>query len=98
MKVLICAYLSLLIFSFLFYKLNDNKRALFKSIQAKVNKLNEQKKRKLKITSNIFIFIAILILAIFNNSDIIAGLIIGLLFSIKDICFSQNHIENDLKK
>lgn len=93
----IWAYLSTLLFSFLFYKLNHIKPQLFQKVQIKINNLSEKKKRRLGIIANILFLIIIFILPIFNDSDIIAGLIIGFLFSFKDICFNNNVIEYALK-
>ncbi|MEG2057972.1 MAG: hypothetical protein RRZ84_08715 [Romboutsia sp.] len=41
------------------------------------------------------ILATIIILHLFVYINIISGLTIGFLFAFQDICFSDNHIEND---
>lgn len=95
--LVVYVYLSLIMFSFLFSKLNDDKFELFKSIQTKTNNFGEEKRRKVKRNFNILIVVIAFILPIFNLSDIISGFIIGFLFALIDICLSENPIENDWK-
>ncbi|MEG1312360.1 MAG: hypothetical protein RSD47_10190 [Romboutsia sp.] len=94
--IVVVAYLSIIVFGFFFYKLDYRRIRLFKRVQIKINTLSEKKKHKLKKTTNILIFIIMFILPLFNDNDIVAGLIIGLLFSIQDVCFSKNVIEEAL--
>ena len=45
------------IFSYLFYWLNNSKLGLFKSIQRKIDTLNEKKKRNLNLFTNILLIV-----------------------------------------
>ncbi|MEG1132537.1 MAG: hypothetical protein RSD77_09470 [Romboutsia sp.] len=87
-------YLALVVFNFLFYKLNA-KLGLFKSVQLRINALGEKNKYKLKKRYTMLILATIIILHLFVYINIISGLTIGFLFAFQDICFSDNHIEND---
>lgn len=87
-------FLSLAIFNFLFYWLNCSKLKSFKTIQNKIDTFNEKKKRRIKAI--IFILITTifpLILLMLNMSIITIGFIMGILASVRDICFRDTFIE-----
>lgn len=90
---IISCSLSLLIFSYLFYWLNCSKLGLFKQIQSKTDTLNEKKKNKLKLITNIFMIIIIFFLLIININYIMIGFIIGVIISFRDMCFRDTFID-----
>lgn len=71
------------------------KYKLFKSIRSKTNNLNEKRKRILSFISYVVIILIYAIMQSINISFIIQGLIFGVLFSIRDICF-ENNLEEQL--
>lgn len=81
--------LSMLLFNFLFNKLNY-KYDLFKGIQSKVNNLDEKRKGNLRLISFILIFPIYEIMIRMGLSNIIQGLVLGLLFSFRDIFLKKN--------
>lgn len=93
LSLLISTFLSIIIFSYLFYWLTNSKLRLFKLIQNKIDTFNEKKKRKIKVFSFMLIVLIAFFLPLLNLSDIIAGLIIGILISFRDICFKNTFIE-----
>lgn len=66
------------------------KYKLFKSIRSKINNLNEKRKRILSFISYVVIILIYATMQSINISFIIQGLIFGVLFSIRDICFENN--------
>lgn len=71
------------------------KYKLFKSIRSKINNLNEKRKRILSFISYVVIILIYATMQSINISFIIQGLIFGVLFSIRDICF-ENNIDEQL--
>lgn len=100
---LISVFLSIIIFSYLFYWLSYSKLELFKPIQSKVDTFNEEEKHNLKVITlilTIITFPMILVILDINMNDITFGFITGILISFIDICFRDTFIEalkNDSK-
>ena len=89
---IISIILSMLLFNFVFYKLNCNYK-LFETTRRKIDNLNEKNKGKLRKVSFILIVIIIGIITRANMGSIIEGFIFGLLFSFRDICFKTTFME-----
>ena len=89
---IISIILSMLLFNFVFYKLNC-KYKLFETTRRKIDNLNEKDKGKLRKVSFILIVIIIGIITRANMGPIIEGFIFGLLFSFRDICFKTTFME-----
>ena len=85
--------LSIVIFSYLFYWLNNGKLRLFKSIQNKIDTFSEKKKRKIKAFAFILVILILFLLLTFNVNTIAVGSIAGILISFRDICFKNTFIE-----
>ncbi|MDY4576088.1 MAG: hypothetical protein SPD90_13650 [Intestinibacter sp.] len=66
------------------------KYKLFKRMQSKINNFNEKRKRRLSFISYVVIILIYAIMQSSNMSFIIQGLIFGVLFSIRDICFGKD--------
>ena len=93
--ILASSTLSSTIFSCLFYWLNNSKLGLFKSIQRKIDTLNEKKKRNLNIFTNILLIIIGLFCLVNNINFFVTGLILGIIIGINLVCFRE--LENIYK-
>lgn len=92
--ILASSTLSGTIFSCLFYWLNNSKLGLFKSIQRKIDTLNEKKKRNLNVFTNILLIIGLFCLT--NNINFfVTGLILGIIIAFNLVCFRE--LENTFK-
>lgn len=91
--LIICVILSSLLFNFLFYKLNV-KFGLFETIQNKIDDLDEDRYKKLRVVSYIFVIVIYVIVTMRQKNIMIEGILFGLLFSGRDICFKDTFIEN----
>lgn len=87
--------LSYFSFEFICYKLNL-KFGLFESLRSNIEALNEEKNKKLRITSLIFILVISGIISIIfeiitniNTSYILDDILFILLFSFRNICFKN---------
>lgn len=80
-------------FDFLFYKINYSIYGIFEPIQRKIEHLNEENRRKYKRNINILGLAIMLGITRFTLSEGVEGLILGLLFSIKNMCFRDTFIE-----
>lgn len=83
------------IFSYLFYWLNNSKLGLFKSIQRKIDTLNEKKKRNLNLLTNILLIIIGLFCLANNINFFVTGLILGIIIAFNLVCFRE--LENIFK-
>lgn len=92
LMLIISGTLSVLLFEFLFYKLNL-KFGSFESIRSKIERLNDKKNKKLRVTSYILIIVMYIILTKMKMSCIIQGILFGLLLSLRDICFKITFLE-----
>lgn len=94
--LVISAVVSMILFSFLFYKLNC-KFGLFEPIRRKIDALNENNKKKL-----VLVFYAIVLITVFGPMDgmnnIAQGVVFGIVFSFKDVCFKTNFMETSPRK
>ena len=86
--IIISWALSMLVFDFIFNKLNC-KYNLFKAMQSKVNNLDEQSKKKLRFISFLLMVLIYGIMGRFEVSSIIQGLVMGILFSFRDLFFEN---------
>lgn len=77
-KYMISLFLSILLFDFLFYKLNCRFN-LFEPIRNKINNLNEENSRKLRIISYILVAIILMIIPVNITSSMTYGCTFGLL-------------------
>ncbi|MBS6887247.1 MAG: hypothetical protein KH200_04955 [Clostridium sp.] len=93
--ILASSTLSSTIFSCLFYWLNNSKLGLFKSIQRKIDTLNEKKKRNLNIFTNILLIIIGLFCLTNNINFFVTGLILGIIIAFNLVCFRE--LENTFK-
>lgn len=93
--ILASSTLSITIFSCLFYWLNNSKLGLFKSIQRKIDTLNEKKKRNLNVFTNILLIIIGLFCLANNINFFVTGLILGIIIAFNLVCFRE--LENTLK-
>ncbi|MDO4925225.1 MAG: hypothetical protein Q3980_06140 [Turicibacter sp.] len=94
-KYMISLFLSILLFDFLFYKLNCRFN-LFEPIRNKINNLNEENKnsRKLRIISYILVAIILMIIPVNITSSMTYGCTFGLLLSFRNMCFKDTFIES----
>ncbi|MDU1312252.1 hypothetical protein [Clostridium sp.] len=81
--------------SCLFYWLNNSKLGLFKSIQRKIDTLNEKKKRNLNVFTNILLIIIGLFCLTNNINFFVTGLILGIIIAFNLVCFRE--LENTFK-
>ena len=93
--ILASSTLSGTIFSCLFYRLNNSKLGLFKSIQRKIDTLNEKKKRNLNVFTNILLIIIGLFCLTNNINFFVTGLILGIIIAFNLVCFRE--LENTFK-
>ena len=94
-RVIIVTFLSGLIFSFLFYILNDKICGIFKPIQRDLININKVTRHVLNFTGFILaILISVYLTIMLNLSEISTGLILGFLNAIKDTCLKNNIVEN----
>ena len=93
--ILASSTLSSTIFSCLFYWLNNSKLGLFKSIQGKIDTLNEKKKRNLNVFNNILLIIIGLFCLTNNINFFVTGLILGIIIAFNLVCFRE--LENTFK-
>lgn len=93
--ILASSTLSITIFSYLFYWLNNSKLGLFKSIQRKIDTLNEKKKRNLNVFTNILLTIIGLLCLANNINFFVTGLILGIIIAFDLVCFRE--LENIFK-
>ncbi|WP_027099079.1 hypothetical protein [Clostridium paraputrificum] len=93
--ILASSTLSGTIFSCLFYWLNNSKLGLFKSIQRKIDTLNEKKKRNLNVFTNILLIIIGLFCLTNNINFFVTGLILGIIIAFNLVCFRE--LENTFK-
>lgn len=91
-KYMISLFLSILLFDFLFYKLNCRFN-LFEPIRNKINNLNEENSRKLRIISYILVAIILMITPVNITSSMTYGCTFGLLLSFRNMCFKNTFIE-----
>ena len=91
--------LSSTIFSYLFYWLNNSKLGLFKSIQRKIDTLNEKKKRNLNLFTNILLIVIGLFCLANHINFFVTGLILGIIIAFNLVCFREleNILKNDNK-
>lgn len=92
MILVLSCYLWVMIFDFLFYKVSII-YVIFEPVQRKIEHLNEENRRKYKRNINILGLAIMLGITRFTLSEGVEGLILGLLFSIKNMCFRDTFIE-----
>lgn len=85
-----------LLFNYLFYKLND-RFGLFESIQNKIENLDEDKNKKIRMISYILVIVIVMIFIDWETNYIIKRVFFGVLFSTRDICFKNTFMDNMLK-
>ena len=81
-KYMISLFLSILLFNF-----------LFEPIRNKINNLNEENSRKLRIISYILVAIILMIIPVNITSSMTYGCTFGLLLSFRNMCFKDTFIE-----
>lgn len=91
LRLIVSGIVSILLFEFLFYKLNL-KFGLLESIRNNIEHLDEVKNKKLRVISFIFIVIIHMILTV-KMSHIMRGILFGLFISFRDVCFKMTFLE-----
>ena len=96
-RMIIATLLSVAIFSFLFYILNNKICGIFKPIQRDLINLNKGTRRVLNFAGiTLAILISVYLRIVLNLSEISSGLILGFLGALQDTCFKNNIVENSL--
>ncbi|WP_042274554.1 hypothetical protein [Faecalimicrobium dakarense] len=97
--MIIATILSRLIFSFLFYILNYKTCGVFESMQRDLGKLSNINRRILNFAGHaLAISITVLLGIRLGISRVVAGLILGFLSALIDICFGDSIIGNVTNK
>lgn len=97
--MIIATILSRLIFNLLFYILNYKIYGAFESMQRDLEKLSNTNRNILNFAGHVLaISITVLLGIRLGISHVVAGLILGFLMAIIDICFGNSIIGNAPKK